>query len=362
MTHDYYVYCLDDEYGEPFYVGCSNSEQRYSNHLKFAKSALARNVQIDKNKIILRMRDAGLEPGFYKIADGLTQDEGYALERETITKIGRLLLGTGPLTNADDGGPFIGGLGSAAKASAIVAGARRTAAKKASALTVKAIENFKPGASRREVPDGDVRGLYLQIFPSGKASWAFRYRFGGRTRKLTIGASPEIGLKDARDLARAAHLQIAGGEDPGAVKQAARTDAKALPARDIVEKVAAQFLARHVKNLAAATRIEVGRIVAKEILPTFRGRRLSEIKRPDVIEWLDAIVDRPAPIAANRALGWLKGLCNFAVERGVLDVSPIAKWNGRKSTLTPSFGRFRPRARRIRSSTRFPFRIRLSRS
>jgi hypothetical protein len=55
-------------------------------------------------------------------------------------------------------------------------------------LTIKAIENFKPGASRREVPDGDVRGLYLQIFPSGKASWAFRYRFGGRTRKLTIGA------------------------------------------------------------------------------------------------------------------------------------------------------------------------------
>src|SRR5580704_17554190 len=74
-------------------------------------------------------------------------------------------------------------------------------------LTIKTIESLKPGASRREVPDGGVRGLYLQIFPSGKASWAFRYRFGGRPRKLTIGASPEIGLKDARDLARAAHLQ-----------------------------------------------------------------------------------------------------------------------------------------------------------
>jgi Arm DNA-binding domain/Phage integrase, N-terminal SAM-like domain len=191
------------------------------------------------------------------------------------------------------------------------------------ALTVKAIENLKPGASRREVPDGEVRSLYLQIFPSGKASWAFRYRFGGRTRKLTIGASPEIGLKDARDLARAAHLQIASGEDPGAVKQAARTDAKALPSRDMIEKVAAQYLARHVKDLAARTRLEAKRIFAKEILPAFSGR-LSEIKRPDVIEWLDGIVDRPAPIAANRALGWLKGLCNFAVERGVLDVSPIA--------------------------------------
>src|ERR1700724_4826325 len=114
------------------------------------------------------------------------------------------------------------------------------------ALTVKAIENFKPGASRREVPDGEVRCLYLQIFPSGKASWACRYRFGARTRKLTIGASPEIGLKDARDLARAAHLQIASGEDPGVAKQVARTNAKARPARAMGEKVAALSLSRDV--------------------------------------------------------------------------------------------------------------------
>ena len=78
------------------------------------------------------------------------------------------------------------------------------------------------------------------------------------------------------------------------------------------------------RKSSAATRNEVERVVAKEILPTFRGQRLSEIKRPDVIAWLDAIVDRGAPISANRALSWFKGLCNFAVERGILDVSPIA--------------------------------------
>src|ERR1700732_1553148 len=93
-------------------------------------------------------------------------------------------------------------------------------------LTTKAIENFKPGAVRREIPDGEVRGLYLQIFPSGKASWAFRYRFGGRTRKLTIGPSPEIGLKDARDLARKAHGAIAGGQDPAAEKQISKAAAR----------------------------------------------------------------------------------------------------------------------------------------
>src|ERR1700730_10068459 len=152
----------------------------------------------------------------------------------------------------------------------------------AKALTVKAIENFKPGASRREIPDGEVRGLYLQIFPSGKASWAFRYRFGGRTRKLTIGASPEIGLKDARDLARKAHLQIASGEDPGAAKQATRTATKAPPGRDMVEKVAAQFLARHIDGLAPATIRGAKLILTKEIIPAFRRQRLSEIERPEI--------------------------------------------------------------------------------
>jgi integrase len=192
------------------------------------------------------------------------------------------------------------------------------------ALTVKAIENFKPGTARREIPDGEVSGLYLTIFPSGKASWIFRYRFGGRTRKLTIGTSPEIGLKDARDLARKAHLRVASDEDPAAEKRAARAAARTPVDRDLVEKVAAQFLARHVKGLAPATVREVERILTKEIIPAFRGRRLSGIKRPDIIEMLDGIVDRGAPIFANRTLSWLKGLCNWAIARGLIETSPCA--------------------------------------
>jgi integrase len=194
----------------------------------------------------------------------------------------------------------------------------------AKALTVKAIENLKPTSRRREVPDGEVRGLYLQIFPSGKASWCFRYRFDGRPRKLTLGASPEISLKDARDLARKAHLKVAGGEDPGETKKAARAALHVPANRDLVEKVAAEFLARHVKTLAPATRAAATRIINKEIVPSFRGRRLSEIKRSEVIAFLDAIVDRGAPISANRILATFKSMANFAVQREIIDVSPFA--------------------------------------
>ena len=54
----------------------------------------------------------------------------------------------------------------------------------AKALTAKALENLKPGDARKEVPDGLIRGLFFVLQPTGKASWAVRYRSRGRTRKL----------------------------------------------------------------------------------------------------------------------------------------------------------------------------------
>jgi Arm DNA-binding domain len=205
-------------------------------------------------------------------------------------------------------------------------------------LTVKAIENAKPGSVRREIPDGEVRGLYLQIFPSGKTSWCFRYRVGERTRKLTIGASPEIGLKEARDLARKAHVQVANGVDPGAAKRASKIVERIPVDHDLVEKVIAQFLTRHVKNLAPSTFREVTRLMKKDVLPAWRGRRLSEIKKHDVNVLLDAITDRGAAKQASRTLSWLKGLASFAVQRGLIEASPFAgmKPPGGKETSRPS--------------------------
>src|SRR3954451_12603308 len=54
-------------------------------------------------------------------------------------------------------------------------------------LTPLAIKNAKPGAERREIRDYGCQGLYLVIQPSGAKSWAFRYRFAGKPKKLTIG-------------------------------------------------------------------------------------------------------------------------------------------------------------------------------
>ena len=95
-----------------------------------------------------------------------------------------------------------------------------------SELTALAIEKMKPGASRREVPDGKQRGLYLVVQPSGVKSWAFRYRADGAPRKLTIGGYPGIDLKEARKRAAQAYVASQDQRDPAGEKQAAKAAGK----------------------------------------------------------------------------------------------------------------------------------------
>jgi len=69
-------------------------------------------------------------------------------------------------------------------------------------LTALSIENMKPAAVRREVPDGKSRGLYLVIQPSGRKSFALRYRRpdSGKPAKLTLG-NGNMSLATARKAA-----------------------------------------------------------------------------------------------------------------------------------------------------------------
>ena len=50
--------------------------------------------------------------------------------------------------------------------------------------------------------------------------------------------------------------------------------------------------------------------------------RLSQVSRAQVHDMLDEIVDRGAPIRANRVFAQLRKMCNWAVSRGIIERSP----------------------------------------
>src|SRR5271166_1255514 len=168
-------------------------------------------------------------------------------------------------------------------------------------LTDLGIKKLPVPERRREIPDGKVGGLYLIHQPSGEKSWAVRYRFGRLPKKLTLGSYPAIGLAAARRRAQEALGDVAGGKDPAAVKQASRAAARAERAADVdrVERVVEHFIERHAKPNTRDWR-ETERILTREVAGRWQGRRLSQITRAHVHEMLDGIIDRGAPIRANR--------------------------------------------------------------
>lgn len=212
------------------------------------------------------------------------------------------------------------------------------------ALTAKRIETVQPSSSRQEIPDGLLVGLYLVVQPSGARSFAVRYRYAGQPRKLTLGAFPTINLETARTLGAKALRAAAEGRDPATEKQSAKGDAKRQAAeeirgkRDLFENVARDFIERHaMKSNRAATWRETARIlglrpspddptklvdVGGDVMSAWRGRKIQEISKRDVIALLDAVNDRGSPIMANRVLSAVRKLFNWCMARDVIAASP----------------------------------------
>lgn len=212
------------------------------------------------------------------------------------------------------------------------------------ALTVKRIANADARPARQEIPDGLLVGLYLVVQPSGAKSFAVRYRYAGQPRKLTLGAFPAISLEAARDIGGKALRAAAEGRDPAAEKQAAKIDAVKAEAeavrrkRDLFENVAREFIERHaMKSNRPSTWRETARIlglrpshddpavlieIGGDVMPVWKGRRIQDITKRDVIALLDAVNDRGSPIMSNRVLAAVRKLFNWCVARDVIQVSP----------------------------------------
>jgi hypothetical protein len=78
---------------------------------------------------------------------------------------------------------------------------------------------------------GDGGGLYLQVTPRGSRSWIFRYERDGRTRKMGLGPTDLVDLREARDKAQIYRRQLFDRIDPFG-ERCRRTRASAVPMRE----------------------------------------------------------------------------------------------------------------------------------
>jgi integrase len=185
-------------------------------------------------------------------------------------------------------------------------------------LTDSMIRGLKPEKTPRIV--GEDGGLGIRIYPSGKRSFVYMYRFYDTSRLLTIGAYPKITLHSARLESVKAKDKILKGIDPATVQKSTK---EAHRNAETVKALVAEYIEKWAKERKRTWR-EDERILKKDVIPAFGKRKAKDIKRRDIVLLLDEIVERGAPIQANRTLATIRKMFNFAVTRSILDASPCA--------------------------------------
>jgi integrase len=184
------------------------------------------------------------------------------------------------------------------------------------APTIKNRESQEITTLRMPLVVADGGGLTFTLSYAGTATWVLRYRYGGRQRELTIGNYPDIGLSEAREIARKKRAEIDSGGDPAADKRrAAMTAATDWTVRALIKDYRDKILA----GLGKSTQRSYGRNL--ERIETRIGSLLVTKITPVEIVWL--IDDVGAPwVESNMLLVTAKMLFRHAVGKRLIVTNP----------------------------------------
>ena len=132
------------------------------------------------------------------------------------------------------------------------------------AVTDTTFRNAKPRAKPYKIYAGD--GLFMLISPQGGKWWRFKYRVGGKEKKISLGIYPEIGLKMARERCAQARRDMDNGIDP-ALNRKALKFAPADDASNSFEVVAREWVNKRSAIWAESHSTKIIRRLEMDIFP-----------------------------------------------------------------------------------------------
>jgi len=178
-------------------------------------------------------------------------------------------------------------------------------------LTDAEIRNSKPSDKIQYLFDGG--GLYLQLNPNGSRWWRFKYRFEGKSKLLSLGVYPDIGLKSVREKHADARKLLNNGLDPGekrkqesaAIKERqerAKRIAKGIPLENSFQEIALEWFNKRSRTWVEHHARDVKRRLDSNIFPEIGNRPIAELEAPELLTAVQKIESRGAYDLAHRVL------------------------------------------------------------
>lgn len=201
-------------------------------------------------------------------------------------------------------------------------------------ISKRVVDGIEPQTADQFVWDSEVKGFGLKVTPQGRKVYLVQYRLpGSSTRRFTIGVHGSPWTPDqARTKAIEVLGLIASGRDPAEAKREARTDISVSALCDL-------YMAEGTRTKKAAT-IDADRSrIESHVRPLLGTKRVKQLTKLDIERFMaDVAAGKSAKDVrtrargrsivqggegiANRTLGMLGAILQFAVEKGLRPDNP----------------------------------------
>ncbi|MGF1747705.1 tyrosine-type recombinase/integrase [Vibrio cionasavignyae] len=188
-------------------------------------------------------------------------------------------------------------------------------------ITVSSIKNLRIEDER--INDTEIAGFHARISKKGVIKYYFYYRLEGKQRNYLIGSSNALTPIQARDLAKEAAGQVAGGNDIQSIKKENQRQGKRdnLKLRTYLDRIYYPYL----ESLNPKTADRAFKAL-KSSFADLLDRNLADITAWDLQKWVsEKRKAKRAPATIRYSIGRLKAAFNRAVEWDLLDGHDLGK-------------------------------------
>ncbi len=171
-------------------------------------------------------------------------------------------------------------------------------------LSDSQVKSLKAKEKRYSLADGE--GLSIDVHPTGKKKWVLSYRVHGKQTRKSLGEYPDVGCKEARQLARQYKAEAQG---------------KVLDS-PTVKSVIDEWLKMMTPRWSSEKYINTVIYRLNYITEDFAEQSIDEVDRKQVVKKVKEMVSKGTLETAKRSLRLLNELFNFAIASDYTQKNP----------------------------------------
>ncbi|WOE31021.1 MULTISPECIES: tyrosine-type recombinase/integrase [unclassified Acinetobacter] len=187
-------------------------------------------------------------------------------------------------------------------------------------LTDSKIRRLKPPTNTKK-PDkySDGNGLQLHVFPNGRMTWIYAYRFNGKQKNITLGSYEFMSLAQARISHLRSRQLLANGIDPSENK---KENKQVEDESTLFKTLTIEWMENRKDLIKEATYLRDLSVFEKDIFPFIGNTPIDQLKGKDILECAQKIEARGAQEMAKRSIPLVGRVFRYAIRKGIIENDP----------------------------------------